>query len=76
MAENFDPAKKPCPDCGGERIWAETGADSVSVKPKGSSSFYSGTELRPLVCLNCGLTLLYHPEPGKAVKQPPDKGRK
>ncbi|HEX2916691.1 MAG TPA: hypothetical protein VH186_38375 [Chloroflexia bacterium] len=75
--EKVDPALKPCPECGGVRVWTDTAGDnSISVKPRGTSSFNPGEALKPLVCTGCGLTTLYHPDPARAVKKSPDKSGK
>ncbi len=74
MIENISPDKKPCPDCGGERVWADTTVtDGVAVKPLNSLGLTTATALQPLVCTGCGLTTWYHPQPLKAVKKRPDK---
>ena len=72
MTERLDAANIPCPDCGGERVWAVGTGYPPSVKPEGVY-FSTGTQLRPLVCTGCGLTLWYHPFPDQAVKKRPDK---
>lgn len=71
MSERLDAATLPCPDCGGERVWAED-TGYTRVKQQGAV-IGNPIILVPLVCTGCGLTLWYHPFPLEAVKKRPDK---
>ena len=62
----------PCPDCGGERVWANVdtsgGSSGVTVSVEGPKRFgfnTAYTRLTALVCTHCGYTRLYAQEPHK-----------
>ena len=63
--DGYNPANRPCPECGGQRVWGKTtGYVSVGLQHK---FLFSNEILVPLVCTRCGLTTFYHPKPEKML---------
>lgn len=59
----------PCPECGGERVVAQT-TNYMSVYKPGTLA-RSGSLLKSLVCITCGYTVFYAVEPAKLKPDTP-----
>jgi hypothetical protein len=63
MSQDYSTDIKPCPECGGKRVWARAGAYVILSKFTGWN--IRGTATKALVCLNCGHTTFYAIDPQK-----------
>jgi predicted RNA-binding Zn-ribbon protein involved in translation (DUF1610 family) len=63
MATKYDKPPHPCPECGGERVWARA-THQGGFRPEGRSVFSGAiTASRAAVCTSCGAATLYVDEP-------------
>ena len=58
-------ANKPCPECGGQRIIAESELKNGFLIATG---WFTTTKTIPVSCVNCGYTTLYTQDPHKVRK--------
>lgn len=72
--QEFDPSKKPCPDCGGERVFTQlqTGYGAAWLTRIIQRKTVK-VETHTLTCTICGYTSLYAKDPQKLEDKTPDK---
>ncbi|HLI91762.1 MAG TPA: hypothetical protein VKV37_23950 [Ktedonobacteraceae bacterium] len=61
--DNIQPARTPCPECGGQRVLVQ--CDPRMAIRTGVLSF---TRLHALTCIECGYTRLYANRPDRLKK--------
>ena len=68
----IDPETKPCPECGGRRVWVAyiyTGGVSL-IQPMRSTFLKrrkNATRTTALACTVCGYTSIYADQPGNLI---------
>ncbi len=61
------PTPKPCPECGGERVFTKYTKQypNVEIKLTQPGLFMNTSTIDALTCLTCGYTTLYATQPNK-----------